>query len=271
MTEIIVLHQCTPKIFQKSFTSYSFDCENSQWKIKNYTILEKSKITQKKVYMSLWCGGSPMCEARVLSSFLWRPSEFNQSSLAFAPQLLLFTNRPCYLYIALLPSKELLSESTAFFLGPPSRLPRPLISFAQVSPLSSPALVPSQPTRVLELYLLLFPPPQKSHQTQREDSFCLGCDHLTERTGKNCHGKNCQGSIFHSWLRSRKYMRDQDYIWLTFALWILLSSWSFRWCRKSRAPTECIISLWRETHKTHKILKITLIQVSFWSGNHQKT
>lgn len=114
--------------------------------------------------------------------FLWCLLEFNQNSLAFAPQLLLLTNQPWYLYIALLPSKELLSESPAFFLGPPSRLPLPLISFAQASPLSSPALAPSQPARMYDLHLLLFPPPQKSHQTQRasrEISFCLCCDNLT--------------------------------------------------------------------------------------------
>lgn len=118
----------------------------------------------------------------VLSSFLWCPLEFNQNSMAFGPQLLLFTNHPWYLYIALLPSKELLTESTAFFLAPPSRLPLLLISFAQTSPPSNPALLPSQPTGVFEIHLLTFPPPQKSHVTQRatgEVSFSLVCDYLT--------------------------------------------------------------------------------------------
>lgn len=133
--------------------------------------------------MRLWCCGSPMCKAMVLSSYLWCPPEFNPNSLAFTPQLLLFTNHPWYLYIALLPSKELLSEWTAFFLGPPSRLWLPLMSFAQASPLFNPALVPSHPTRMFELHLLLFPPPQKSHQiprATREVSFCQSCDHLTD-------------------------------------------------------------------------------------------
>lgn len=221
--------------------------------------------------MSLWCCGSPVCNSRVFSSFLWCPLEFNQNFLTFAPLLLLFTNHPWYLYIALLLSKELLSESRAFFLGPPSTLPLPLISFAQASPLSNPALVPSQPTRCVShicCYFHLHRNPIRPKEPQ-EKSHSPWFAIISQAHNAHCW-KELSRFNFPFWLRSRKYMRDQDYRWLTFAPWILLSSWSFQWCRKSCAPTECIISLWKETHKTHQILKITFIQVFLNSVNHWK-